>query len=173
MIIVLMGVSGSGKTTVGKELARQLGWTFADADDFHPAANVEKMHRGIPLTDEDRRPWLAAVHQRLLEAARRGESVVLACSALKHAYQEYLQHEEPERIYFVYLRGCEDLIRQRLAGRKNHFMNPNLLHSQFETLEPPENAIAVDIAPPPDEIAAEIRRKSQRTKLPERGASAP
>ena len=159
MIVVLMGVSGSGKTTVGKELARQMGWTFVDADDFHPAANVEKMHRGIPLTDEDRRPWLTAIHQRLLEAARRGENVVLACSALKHAYQEYLQHEEPERIYFVYLRGSEELIRQRLANRTDHFMNPNLLHSQFETLEPPENAIRVDIAPPPQGIAAEIRRK--------------
>lgn len=159
MIIVLMGVSGSGKTTVGRVLARQLGWTFVDADDFHPAANVAKMHRGEPLTDEDRRPWLAAIHQRLLEASRRRESVVLACSALKHAYQEYLQHEEPEHIYYVFLRGSEEQIRQRLANRKGHFMNPNLLHSQFETLEPPENAMEVDIAPPPDEIAAEIRRK--------------
>jgi gluconokinase len=159
MIIVLMGVSGSGKTTVGKELARQLSWTFVDADDFHPAANVEKMHRGEPLTDEDRRPWLAAVHERLLEAASRHEKVVLACSALKHAYQEYLQHEEPDRISFVYLRGSEELIRQRLSSRKGHFMNPNLLHSQFETLEPPENAVEVDIAPEPSEIAANIRRK--------------
>jgi gluconokinase len=158
MIIVLMGVSGSGKTTVGKELARQLSWTFVDADDFHPAVNREKMHRGEPLTDEDRRPWLAAIHQRLLEAAGRGENVVLACSALKHAYQEYLQHEEPDRIYFVYLRGSEEVIRQRLAGRTGHFMNPNLLHSQFETLEPPENAVEVDIDPPPGEIAANIRR---------------
>jgi gluconokinase len=159
MIIVLMGVSGSGKTTVGKELARQLCWTFVDADDFHPPANVEKMHRGISLTDEDRRPWLAAIHKRLLEAAHRGENVVLACSALKHEYRDYLQHEEPERIHFVWLSGSEELIRQRMAGRKGHFMNPNLLHSQFETLEPPENAIQVDIAPAPDEIAAEIRRQ--------------
>jgi gluconokinase len=159
MIIVLMGVSGSGKTTVGKELARQLGWTFVDADDFHPAANVAKMHRGEPLTDADRWPWLEAIRQRVLHAAGSGENVVLACSALKHAYQEYLQHEDPERIYYIYLSGSEELIRQRLAKRTNHFMNPNLLHSQFETLEPPEHAIAVDIAPPPDEIAANIRRK--------------
>jgi gluconokinase len=159
MIIVLMGVSGSGKTTVGKELARHLEWTFVDADDFHPAANVQKMHHGIPLSDEDRRPWLAAIHQRLLQAAHRGENVVLACSALKHEYRDYLQHEEPDRIYFVYLRGSEELIRERLASRTGHFMNPGLLHSQFETLQPPDNAIEVDIAPPPEQIAAEIRRK--------------
>jgi gluconokinase len=159
MIVVLMGVSGSGKTTIGKVLARQLGWTFLDADDYHPAANVEKMRKGIPLNDDDRRPWLQALRQRVDEACERGESIVLACSALKHAYQEYLQHEEPECIHYVYLSGSEELIRQRLAGRKGHFMNPNLLHSQFETLEPPEHAVEVDIAPSPEVIAAEIRHK--------------
>jgi gluconokinase len=159
MILVLMGVSGSGKTTVGKALARQLGWTFVDADDFHPTANIEKMRRGIPLNDNDRRPWLQAIRQRLEEAFQRGENVVLACSALKHAYQEYLQHEEPERIRYVYLRGSEELIARRMAARTGHFMNPMLLHSQFETLEPPEHAIEVDITPPPEEIAANIRRK--------------
>ncbi|HEY7311937.1 MAG TPA: gluconokinase [Gemmataceae bacterium] len=159
MILVLMGVSGSGKTTVGKVLAARLGWTFIDADDFHPAANVEKMRRGVPLNDDDRRPWLQALRQRMEEAFHRGENVVLACSALKHSYQEYLQHEEPERIRYVFLRGTEELIAQRMAARKGHFMNPNLLHSQFETLEPPEHAIEVDIAPSPEEIAVEIQRK--------------
>jgi gluconokinase len=159
MIIVLMGVSGSGKTTVGQVLARQLGWTFVDADSYHPAANIAKMHRGIPLDDDDRRPWLRALGRRLEEACDRGENVVLACSALKHAYQEYLQREAPECVRYVQLCGSEGLIRQRLAARQGHFMNPGLLHSQFETLEPPEGALRVDITPSPEAIAAEIRRQ--------------
>jgi gluconokinase len=159
MIVVLMGVSGSGKTTVGKILAGQLGWTFIDADDFHPAANVEKMRRGVPLNDEDRRPWLDALRQRVDVACERGENVVLACSALKHAYQDYLERDEPDCVEYVHLRGSEELIRQRLAARKGHFMNPNLLHSQFETLEPPGDALQIDITPSPNEIAAEIRRR--------------
>jgi gluconokinase len=156
MIVVLMGVSGSGKTTIGKVLAADLGWTFLDADDFHPAANVEKMHRGVPLTDEDRRPWLETLRQVIDAAHDRGENVVLACSALKHAYQEYLRQDVPRDVRYVYLQGSEELIRQRLAARKGHFMNPALLHSQFETLEPPDDALKVDVAPPPEVIAAEI-----------------
>jgi gluconokinase len=159
MIVVLMGVSGSGKTTVGTLLATQLGWTFIDADDYHPAANIEKMHRGIPLNDEDRRPWLDALRQRIDTACAKGENVVVACSALKHAYQDYLERDEPTCVHYVYLEGSEELIRQRLAGRKGHFMNPNLLHSQFETLEPPENAARVNVAPPPEVIVGEIVRK--------------
>jgi gluconokinase len=159
MIVVLMGVSGSGKTAVGKVLAGALGWTFVDADDFHPAANVAKMHRGEPLDDADRRPWLAAVRQRIEEARGRGENVVLACSALKHAYQDYLQQEHPESVRYVYLSGSEELIARRLAARRGHFMNPALLHSQFETLEPPEHAVAVDVSPPPEEVAEEVRRR--------------
>jgi len=157
MIIVLMGVSGSGKTNVGKILARQLNWTILDADDYHPIVNIEKMWKGIPLNDEDRRPWLQSLRQHIDEACDQGESIVLACSALKHAYQEYLQRHDPEHIRFVYLRGAENLIQQRLAGWKGHFMNPTLLHSQLETLEPAQDAIQLDITANPEVLAAEIQ----------------
>lgn len=159
MIVVLMGVSGSGKSTVGKVLAEQLGWPFIEGDDYHPAANVAKMRRGDPLTDADRRPWLDALRGTVDETCDRGVNAVLACSALKHAYQEYLARDEPECVHYVYLHGSEELIRQRLAARTGHFMDPNLLHSQFEALEPPTDAVRVDIAPPVPEIVAEIRKK--------------
>lgn len=156
MIVVLMGVSGSGKTTVGRLLAEKLGWTFLDADDFHPAANVEKMRRGEPLTDEDRHPWLATLRLRMDVACERGEDVVLACSALKHAYQEYLRADEPDSVRYVYLEGSEELIARRLAERRGHFMPAKLLHSQFETLEPPEDAVRIDVAPSPEVIVERI-----------------
>ena len=159
MVIVLMGVSGSGKTTVGKVLAEQLGWSFVDADDYHPAANIEKMRRGMPLTDADRRPWLDALRLRVDAACHVGENMVLACSALKHAYQDYLERDEPACVHYVHLKGPEDLIRERLSARKGHFMNPALLHSQFEIMEPPADSIEVDIAPSPEAIATEIRRR--------------
>jgi gluconokinase len=157
MIVILMGVSGSGKSTVGKLLACELGWAFVEADDFHPAANIEKMRHGIPLNDEDRRPWLDTIRHRLEEAHTRGEKVVLACSALKHAYQEYLTHYGPETVHFVYLVGAEEMIAERLATRAGHFMNPALLHSQFETLEPPVEALRVDITASPEAMVAAIR----------------
>lgn len=159
MVIVLMGVSGSGKSTVGKVLAATLGWTFVEGDDFHPAANVAKMRRGIPLDDADRKPWLAALRGRMDEALGRGENVVLACSALKHVYQEYLERHDPAHVHFVYLYGSEDLIRRRLAARTGHFMNPDLLHSQFETLEPPTDAVRVEVTETPEAITEEVRRK--------------
>ena len=136
----MMGVSGSGKTTVGRILARQLGWAFLEGDDFHPAVNVEKMRREVPLNDDDRRPWLAALRWRIDEACERGEDVALACSALKHDYREHLERHAPECVRYVCLRGSEELIRRRLTERKGHFMPPGLLLSQFEALEPPADA---------------------------------
>ncbi len=159
MIIVVMGVSGSGKSTVGKILAQQLGWTFVEGDDFHPPANVEKMHRGIPLNDDDRRPWLDAIHRRLEAVIARGENVVLACSALKHSYQHYLSQFTSSSVRYVYLAGSEELIRTRLAQRTGHFMNPALLHSQFEALEPPEDSLQLDVAAAPESLVAAIRQK--------------
>ena len=158
MIVVLMGVTGSGKTTVGKVLANQLGWKFCDADDYHPVANIEKMRQGIPLSDEDRKPWLQTLAKLIDDARDRGENIVLACSALKHSYQEYLRHHL-DVVHYVCLCGSEELIQKRLTARKGHFMNPGLLDSQFEILEPPEDAIRVDVTGSPEEIAGEIRRK--------------
>jgi gluconokinase len=159
MILVIMGVTGSGKSTIAKLLAHELGWAFLEGDDFHPAANIEKMRRGIPLDDEDRQPWLDAIRRRLDDLTAAGENVVLACSALKHDYQHYLAAHALESVRFVALVGSEQLIRRRLAERKGHFMNAALLHSQFETLDPPKDALCIDIDPPPQAIVSEIRRK--------------
>jgi gluconokinase len=152
-----MGVSGSGKTTVGKALAASLGWRFVDADDYHPAANIAKMRAGIPLTDADRLPWLKTLERLVDDACARGENLVLACSALKHQYRDYLR--EGSHVRFVYLEGSEALIAERLKARRGHFMDPALLHSQFEALEPPEDALRVDVSPPPEAIAREIRER--------------
>ncbi len=158
MIVVLMGVTGSGKTTIGKVLANQLGGQFYDASDYHPAANIEKMRRRIPLTDQDRKPRLQALAGLIDDAWDRGENVVLACSTLKHAYQEYLR-DHLDVVHYVCLCGPPEVIQKRLASRTGHFMNPALLPSQFEILEPPEDAIRVDVTGSPEEIAGEIRRR--------------
>jgi gluconokinase len=159
MVLVLMGVSGTGKTTVGKMLAARLGWDFVEGDDYHPPANVEKMSAGVPLTDDDRRPWLTAIRKRIEQACRQGENLVLACSALKREYRRYLERDDLECVEYVFLHGSEELLRSRLANRQGHFMNPGLLQSQFETLEVPEGTLQVDVSPPAEQIADEIRRK--------------
>jgi gluconokinase len=155
MVIVLMGVAGSGKTTVGGLLARRLGWQFRDADSFHPLRNREKMRRGIPLDDNDRRPWLAAIRTSIVESINSKKNTVYACSALKRAYRELLGTDTDE-VKFVYLKGPAGLIAERLANRKGHFFGPALLQTQFNDLEEPRNVLQVDISPPPEAIAAFI-----------------
>src|SRR5579864_7229965 len=149
MIIVVMGVTGSGKTTIGNLLAGRLAWEFADADDFHSAANKEKMHQGVPLTDADRLPWLAAIHDQIAKWVALKQNVVLACSALKQSYRQLLW-DGPE-VQFVYLKGSYDLIAERLRARKGHFADEHILAGQFADLEEPTDAIVVDITPPPEE----------------------
>lgn len=155
MVIVLMGVSGAGKTTVGRLLADDLGWKFYDADDFHPAANVERMSRGIPLTDADRRPWLEVLRQLIGDAHARGECAVLACSALKESYRRLLIADERTRL--VYLKGDYDTVKGRVANRRGHYMKPEMLDGQFAALEEPAAASHFDITPPPVEIVRAIR----------------
>jgi gluconokinase len=155
MIIVLMGVTGSGKTTVGRLLSEELGWQYYDADDFHSSANVSKMQQGIPLNDADRKPWLEALRGLISECLERNANAVLACSALKESYRKYLLIDERVRLF--YLKGDYALIRNRLSGRRNHFMNPQLLDSQFEILEEPEEESHVNASPSPSEIVKTIR----------------
>ena len=154
MIVIVMGVSGSGKTTVGELLAERLGCGFSDADDFHPAANVDKMRAGTPLTDDDRWPWLKALRQAIDDWQAAGESRVIACSALKAAYRDVLSPHDD--VVFAFLKGSAETIAGRLKARKGHYMNPRLLTSQFATLEEPADAIVADIAPPPAAVVDEI-----------------
>jgi len=152
-----MGVAGSGKTTVGQLLSRELGWAFADADDFHPAANVEKMRRGIPLTDEDRAPWLDALRQLLVGWISEEKNGVLACSALKQSYRDALA-VGPE-VKIVYLKGSPALLRERVVSRHGHYMKAGMLESQFRALEEPKDAITVDVSASAEKVAAEVRKR--------------
>jgi len=151
MIALLMGVSGSGKSTVGRALAAELDWRFLDADTLHPPANVAKMASGIPLTDADRWPWFDRIVAEMRRYAAAGKNVVIACSALKQAYRDRLA--KGGAVHFVYLKGDVETITPRLAGRRGHFMPPSLLASQFATLEEPDDAIVVDIREP---VAAQV-----------------
>jgi gluconokinase len=157
-VVIVMGVSGSGKSTIGALLAARLHWEFEDGDWLHPAANVDKMHKGIPLTDEDRWPWLRAIAAWIDDVRRSGGHAVVACSALKRRYRDLLIGERKD-VRLVYLRGDEPLLARRIATRHEHFMPPALLHSQFEALEEPgpdENPIIVSVDAQPREIVARI-----------------
>jgi gluconokinase len=156
MIVIVMGVVGAGKTTVGRMLSEELHWDFADADDFHPQSNIEKIRRGTAISDADRRPWLARLRQKILSWEADGSSAVLACSALKLVYREELKAGPGVR--FVYLKGSADLIAQRLQVRQGHFAGASILTSQIADLEEPGDAVTVDIARTPAEIVAEIRQ---------------
>jgi gluconokinase len=157
MVVVLMGVSGSGKTAVGTRLARALGAEFAEGDDYHPPANVAKMRSGEPLDDADRQPWLEALSREIGAWLDAGKTVVLACSALKQRYRDVLKAGRPG-VRFVFLKGDEALIRKRLDGRRGHYMPASLLQSQFAALEEPSDGITVGIEGTPDAIVAEIRQ---------------
>ena len=165
MLIIIFGVSGAGKTTVGKLLARELGWQFLEADDFHPAANIEKMHSGRPLTDEDRWPWLDRLREKIEQLLSAGENAVLACSALKRAYRDRL-HVSDE-VKFVFLHGDYALVERQLRSRRGHFMNAALLQSQFDDLQEPqadEHALIVALGRAPEEIVEEIEAKLHLAK---------
>ena|SRR6266850_3155235 len=158
MIVLVMGVSGSGKTTIGEALARELGFTYMDADDYHPAASVAKMAAGVPLQDSDRWPWLEKINEELFKIQQRGESAVVGCSALKQAYRERVARGLRD-FEIVYLRGEFKLIHSRIAARKHRFMPATLLQSQFDTLEPPAHAIEVDVSAPVESSLSKIRKQ--------------
>lgn len=168
MIVVVMGVAGSGKSTVGPMLATAIGFAFLEGDSLHSAANVEKMGRGIPLTESDRRPWLAAIHARLLDAVQRGEDLVVACSALTEASRSILADGVP--ITWVYLKGSEAVLRARLRDRTGHYMKAGMLDSQLEALEEPADAIVGDITESPaaivEQVLAALRRSTSAGNQP-------
>lgn len=161
---VFMGVSGSGKTTIARGVAERLGWELLEGDSFHPPANVEKMSHGVPLTDDDRWPWLRAIAAEVDRLRAEGRSAAVACSALKRAYRDLLLGGHPDGI-LVYLEGSPELIGQRMQARKGHFMPSKLLESQFATLEPPvpdENPVTVSVAPAPDAIIDAVVHRLRR-----------
>lgn len=158
VIIIIFGISGSGKTTVGKLLAREMSWRFVEADDFHPATNIEKMRSGHPLTDGDRGPWLDRLRQQIDQLLSARENAVLACSALKRVYRDRLRVDD--EVKFVFLRGDYALVEKQLRSRHEHFMNANLLQSQFDALEKPqpdENVLTVELGRTPQEIVDRVK----------------
>jgi len=171
MILVLMGVSGVGKTTIGRLLAARTGWTFEDADAYHSEESRRKMAAGIPLTDADRMPWLAALHERLLQYRQRSEHVILACSALKQRYRELLAEGfAGNEIYFVYLYAPSALIKERLKARRHHYMNPELLESQLTALEVPFDSWSISVTGSPQGACSEILGRLREAGLLTTGA---
>lgn len=164
---IIMGVSGCGKTTIGRALAKTVNGCFVEGDDFHPATNVKKMRDGIPLQDTDRREWLIRLRDAIERRCARGRVCFVACSALKKAYRDFLRRAKVE-VGFVFLTGSPGLIRQRLERRKGHYMPPKLLQSQIATLEPPRDAVVADITPPPEEITRLLLAKLGLTPQTER-----
>ena len=158
MVLILMGVCGCGKSTVGRILADRLGWTFHDADEYHLPDNISKMAKREPLTDEDRQPWLQAMARAIQQWLEANQSAILACSALKASYRCTLIGKSESQVRFVYMKGSASLLRKRLAARTDHFMPTDLLESQFQTLEEPSDAIVVDVAPPPQSVAQAIQK---------------
>jgi gluconokinase len=160
MIVILMGVTASGKSTIAAELARLTGWAFAEGDDYHSAANKQKMHAGVPLTDEDRAPWLASLHNVIATWSRSGQNGIMTCSALKQSYRDVLTNGIPDgTCHFVLLEVPIALLEERIKDRPGHFMNPGLLQSQLDTLELPQDAIRVDATGPPSTVAQKIWRQ--------------
>jgi carbohydrate kinase (thermoresistant glucokinase family) len=155
-VVIVMGVSGAGKTTVGRALARRLGWSFIEGDDFHPAANIELMAAGHPHTDADRAPWLAALRAQIEHIMRSGDHAVIACSALKHRYRSVLAGQDSEAVRFVQLDVPRGVLEQRLAHRHGHFMPPSLLDSQLATLEESTTALRVDGTQPVESLVDQI-----------------
>jgi gluconokinase len=158
MVVIVMGVTGAGKTTVGRALAEALGWEFHDGDELHSEASKRKMHLGIALDDADRAPWLAALRKLIESMVSEGRNGVVACSALKQSYRDEIV-VDPNSVKVVYLKGSKELIAERLRNRAGHFMNPDLLQSQIDTLEEPRDAVVVDISGAPEAIVSEIKSR--------------
>lgn len=157
-IIILIGVAGSGKTTIGQLLSAKLQWPFFDADDFHPPSNIAKMAAGIPLEEEDRWPWLETLKEAISQEIAAGQNAIFACSALKESYRDFLTRDL-EQTKLVYLKGNTPILSRRIATRKNHFMKEAMLASQLATLEEPENCLTIDVSDPPEVIATRIIRE--------------
>jgi gluconokinase len=163
MIFIVMGVSGSGKTTVGKTVSSQFGWKFYEGDEYHPAKNMEKMKNGIPLNDKDRLPWLLCLKKIIEEALENKENIIISCSALKEAYRKILKINND--VKFIYLKGSYDLVKKRMEERGSHFFKPAMLKSQLDDLEEPKDVIEIDISGSKDSVVKDVITKIKQSEL--------